>query len=294
MAQGVVRLAPKALVGKVKLAGILRTVTGLHIGASKEVLEIGALDLPIIKDAVTQEPYIPGSSLKGKLRSLCERQMPEVRTTNDFFNRNVGRAQYRINIHVCDTADAAARCQVCRLFGASGGREDPGSNFPARLKARDAYFTNYTRDTLGRVETGLLYTEIKYENALDRITAAANPRQIERVPAGSDFTFEIIYDVEQPADLAPDLETLFQVLKLLEEDTLGGHGSRGSGKVLFAVTTLVARKTDAYRRAAPHLVIQPFGLPVPQRAEEVVQLPTLDRAQAAISELIHLFTTSGA
>jgi len=294
MAEAVVKLVTRPLLGKVKLAGILRTLTGLHIGASKEVLEIGALDLPVVKNAVTQEPYIPGSSLKGKLRSLCERQMPEAQNPTSFFKRNIGRAAYPINIHVCDTKEQAAACQVCRLFGASGGPRDPGSNFPARLKVRDAYFTNYTREHLEQVDTGLLYTEIKYENALDRITAAANPRQIERVPPGSDFCFELIYDVEQPEELELDLQTLFQVCKLLEEDALGGHGSRGSGKVTFAVTTFTARKTAAYKREEAHLVVSAVIIPPPTEVEEAENLPTLEQAQARLGEIVRLFTAQEA
>jgi CRISPR-associated protein Csm3 len=289
MGQGTDRVLARPLLGKVKLAGIVRTRTGLHIGASKEVLDIGALDLPVVREPVTQEPYIPGSSLKGKLRALTERQMPQAANGSGFFNRSIG--DY-VRIHVCNTTKAAMACQVCRLFGASGGQgpEQAGSNFPARLKVRDAYFTDYTRNQLEKADTGLLFTEIKFENALDRITAAANPRRIERVPPGCDFAFECIYDVEDPDHLQADLEQLVNALRLLEEDALGGHGSRGSGKVLFYVSTLVGRRVAAYRREEEGSIARAIALPSPRSAREAAEdLARLREAQARIGPIVDLF-----
>ena len=249
----------KPLLGKIIIQGVIRTLTGLHIGTSKEVLEIGGLDNLILREPVTQEPYIPGSSLKGKLRSLLEKKVASEKTDpSSFFSRNIGRAEYPVYIHVCDTKESAATCPVCRLFGSSAARREAGSNFPSRLRIRDAFLTTDTKKKLKNAETDLLYAELKFENALDRITAAANPRPVERVPPRSDFAFEIIYDVESVADVQPDLEHLLCAMSLLENDALGGHGSRGSGKVKFFVYLLEGKKAEYYRQEQTELVKRPI------------------------------------
>lgn len=58
--------------GKFIISGILECVTGTRIGGTQEKFEIGGIDNPVIKDPLTDLPYIPGSSLKGKLRHLLE------------------------------------------------------------------------------------------------------------------------------------------------------------------------------------------------------------------------------
>ncbi len=229
----------KELYGKIVIKGIIHTLTGLHIGGSKETLEIGTVDSPVIRDPVTREPYIPGSSIKGKMRSLLERY--KAGKNEDFFSKNVGNA----NIHACDTKEAAFNCEVCRVFGSTGGKE--GSNFPSRIRVRDAYFTLYTKRHLENAETDFLFSEVKYENVLDRITAAANPRQIERVPRGSDFSFEIVYDVEELDHIKVDINNIVMLMNLIEDDYIGGHGSRGYGKVKFYITECIAKKIEAYK-----------------------------------------------
>lgn len=239
-------MKPRPLLGKVILKGVVQVTSGLHIGSSRESLEIGGLDAPVLRDALTSEPYIPGSSLKGKLRALLERAYAaKTKKGEEFFNRNIGRPNYPIKVHVCKDAGQAINCPICRLFGSSG--VDEGRNFPSRLKFRDCYLTRYSEKELRERETELLYTELKYENALDRITAAANPRQIERVPAGAEFAFEVIYDVEDPLELKEDLENLSVAVGLLQDDYLGGHGSRGYGKVKICLTQVQAKKVDAYK-----------------------------------------------
>ena len=138
------------------------------------------------------------------------------------------------------------KCSVCRLFGSAGGKE--GENLPARLIVRDCYLTEESRDDLGKIETGLQFTEWKFENSLDRITAASNPRQIERVPRGAEFSFEMVYNVETSdrEEVKEDLNNIMDLLNLLQDDYLGGHGSRGYGKVRFEVETLESRKIDFY------------------------------------------------
>ena len=216
----------RSLSGKINIKGKIECLTGLHIGASKENMEIGAIDAPVVRDPVTREPYIPGSSLKGKLRSLLEKALAKQP------NRNIGSD---VAIHVCSNKESANNCEVCRVFGSTGKKEgdQEGSNFPARLIVRDSYLTTESVEKLSEIDTGLQYTEWKFENAIDRVTSAANPRQLERVPRGAEFRFEIIYSVEDTSQIEDDLKNLKLAIDLLEMDSLGGHGSRGYGKVKF-------------------------------------------------------------
>lgn len=207
--------------GKIKITGDMRVVTGMHIGASKETVKIGGIDSPVVRDPLTDLPYIPGSSLKGKLRSLSEKALEKELFT---ISRNPD-----INVHVCTDN----HCEICRLFGSSRKDDDTKDqkNIPSRLIVRDMHLSN--EDELSNIETGLPYTEWKFENSIDRISSAANPRQIERVPAGAKFKFELVYDAEEEAELRDDITRIQIAFKLLEQDALGGHGSRGYGKVEF-------------------------------------------------------------
>ncbi len=108
-----------------------------------------------------------------------------------------------------------------------------GRNAPSRILVRDCHLTEPSAEKLKEIATGLYMTEWKFENGLDRITAAANPRQLERVPAGSEFKFELVYTVENAEQAAEDLKNLAIALAILEDDALGGHGSRGYGKIRF-------------------------------------------------------------
>ena len=245
----------KPLYGKIIIRGEIYCKTGLHIGGPGGQYEIGGLDAPVVRDPITDEPYIPGSSLKGKLRSLLERKL--CREKPGFsFNRQGGTETNPVYRHECTDPD----CPVCRLFGSTKGKEE-GHNLPARLIVRDARLTEESRRKLEEIETGLRFTEWKFENALDRISSAANPRQIERVPAGARFQFELIYNVEtfqEPGRRLPsrneieaqakqDLQNLVTALRLLEDDFLGGHGSRGYGRVEFRNLKLEAKRVEWYQ-----------------------------------------------
>jgi len=227
------KIRGKPLLGKIIIRGKIYCKTGLHIGAARENLEIGGLDAPVLRDPISREPYIPGSSLKGKMRSLLERKEKKQ------FSRYGGQDVWR---HECTDP----KCCVCRLFGATGGRE--GDNLPARIAVRDCYLTKDSKTDLERIDTGLQFTEWKFENSLDRITAASNPRQLERVPRGAKFSFEIIYNVEvsDNTEIEEDLNNILDMLSLLEDDYLGGHGSRGYGKVKFEIESLEGKKIDFY------------------------------------------------
>jgi len=80
-----------------------------------------------------------------------------------------------------------------------------------------------------------LYTEYKAENTINRMTSAANPRFMERVHKGSEFDVEFVLQVfSMDSDKGQgNFEKLVKAIRLLEDSTLGGGGSRGSGKVEF-------------------------------------------------------------
>ncbi|MBE8540202.1 type III-A CRISPR-associated RAMP protein Csm3 [Geoglobus acetivorans] len=257
------------ILGKIILKGKIKLKTGLHIGAQTEAIEIGGVDNPILKDPNTGMPYIPGSSLKGKLRSLFEKDKindypPELRgpppkdekdKSKYFLNRNIGTSSNPIWIHVHEEYDTAKTCEICRLFGSSGK-----TNYPSRTIFRDAHLIN--EKSLEEV------IEIKTETAIDRITSAANPRPMERVVPGAEFEFEIVYNIENQDEKREDIKNLISLMKTLEDDYLGGSGSRGYGKVEFRITKVVERSREYYLKgeAERELLSSESGL----RPEEAV------------------------
>lgn len=225
--------------GRIFLTGDIRAVTGLHIGGALGKMEIGGVDLPVVRDPLTGLPYIPGSSVRGKMRSLTEKKTGRPQ------NFRIGEQVY---IHVCEEAEEYARCPVCPIFGVPGDRP---ASAPTRLVVRDTFMSPASAEQLRRARTDLPYTEVKWEAAIDRVTAAAVPRQIERVPAGTVFEgLEIIYSVFQEDDV-PRLLTVLEAMQMLEDDYLGGHGARGSGKVAFQNLRLYARRSADYRQVIP-------------------------------------------
>jgi len=214
------------LLGRVVLTGQVRAVTGLHIGASKDAFEIGGVDMPVVRNPVDRTPYIPGSSLKGKMRSLWEKVNP-VR-----FNFQIGKSSdeaKQVWIHMCD----APGCPVCSIYGTTG---DSSKDAPARLMVRDIPLAKTSLP-----ETVVDYTEVKWEAAIDRVTSAATPRQMERVPAGAVFEpLELVFSFYGADDVKRFIDVL-TALQLVEDDFLGGQGSRGSGKVRFEDLALTLR-----------------------------------------------------
>lgn len=242
----------KNILGKIQITGTIECLTGLHIGASKENVEIGAIDAPVVRDPITREPYIPGSSLKGKMRALLEKALaPELGIFETTKRRNIGTRNNEVWVHVCEKAEDAINCPICRLFGSTG--KDGGKNFPARLIVRDAYLTEESVNKLSDIDTGLQYTEWKFENAIDRVTSAANPRQLERVPKGAEFEFELIYNVEDKETLEKDLENIKLAIELIKLDSLGGHGSRGYGKVDIKIKNIRGIPVEALKSDAKEI-----------------------------------------
>ncbi len=280
-----VSFAQKPLIGKIRLTSHLLVETGLHIGGGGENLDIGGLDKPVIRDPLTLYPYLPGSSIKGKLRSILERLL------NKPLNRTGGSGTYRYESDDLENGftevererfiayEGARTCQISRVFGSTGGskfwmpidvareeglyeensptrtiqnqnctRINRGRNAPARLIIRDSHLLKDSAEKLKRIDTGLYMTEWKFENGIDRVTAAANPRQLERVPAGAKFQFELIYTVEHAEQAIEDLQNIAIALAILEDDALGGHGSRGYGKVVFQNFEFSYRSLAQYRQ----------------------------------------------
>ncbi|NIK73933.1 CRISPR-associated protein Csm3 [Thermonema lapsum] len=214
------------LVANIILRGKIKVETGLHIGGSKEKLEIGGVDSPVVRDPRTRYPYLPGSSIKGKMRSLLE---------------------YFLGVVDKDGKVSTAE-EVVRIFGKSADEEQETG--PTRLVVRDAMPDEATVEMWKNLDSELLYTEYKAENTLNRLTSAANPRFIERVVPGSTFNLEMVFTVllMEENDLekikTEDLKRLCIALKLLENNYLGKSGSRGYGKVklLFAPPVVLSRE----------------------------------------------------
>src|SRR5438552_5303404 len=238
------------LISKLILEGARQCESGLHIGAGKVSLEIGGSDNPVVKDAAGR-PYIPGSSLRGKIRSLLE-QFSGVAVPSEmvYISRRKGQ---EVRIHQSDKPDD----DICLLFGRNAGRMervtgeplDSHNASPARLAVFDAPLEMDSITPPMRENLDDELTEVKSENAIDRITSQANPRTLERVPAGARFRVRMILDVLCEEDKALAAR-LFEGLRLLEDDALGGGGSRGSGRVRFANLKLSWRGRGFYSSGA--------------------------------------------
>lgn len=224
------------LIKKIIIRGEIHTITGLHIGAANSSMSIGGMDNPVVRNPITDEPYIPGSSLKGKMRAMLE-----------ILNGHFGKGNKTTN-----TATNNPRHIAARLHGYTGYKNENEKNpefnnqQPSRLIVRDCFLLN--KDELGK--TDLLYTESKMETTIDRITAEANPRPIERVPAGAKFGFELILNIFQ-SDIEEEIdnelvEVTFKSLQLVQDDYIGGSGSRGSGQVRFQINEIFDKDIDFY------------------------------------------------
>ncbi len=210
------------------ITGTIKCKTGTRIGGSKEDLEIGGLDNPIIRDPVDRTPYIPGSSLKGKLRSLLEYKYNRVGWRND---RDRGLFQDERSGEPCGCAQELSTCPVCTIFGPHKvSRHNLG---PTRIIVRDAIFSDESREALsGLLEEGIQYSEVKTENMINRKTGVAeHPRPVERVPRGTKFDLTISVRVFQGDDEAKIKGFIEEAIGMLAQDALGGSGTRGYGWV---------------------------------------------------------------
>ncbi len=196
--------------GYLKISGELEVLTGLHIGGGKDNSAIGVVDNTIIRDPLTREPIIPGSSLKGKIRTL----LAKTENNNNFLDKHENDSE-----------------AILKLFGSS-----KNNIFQSRLIFSDCRLNKDNLEKLKNANTDLYLSEVKFENTIDRIKSQAIPRQLERIPAGAIFDFWLTYIVEKALtqeQIESDLKLIKKGLKLLEFDYLGGSGTRGSGRVKF-------------------------------------------------------------
>ncbi len=196
------------LTKKIKITTTLELITGLHIGGSKDSVEIGGIDTPVIKIATKEnQPYIPGSSLKGKIRCLLEQIAGTELCGNDDVNN---------------------------LFGCTGKDKDK-DNKPSKIIVRDAYLQTDSVTLLKNCDSlDMPFTESKYENVIDRIKGTAeHPRQIERIPAGVKFDVEFVINIWEGDNENSLVELLKKGIHALENDYLGGNGTRGYGQIKF-------------------------------------------------------------
>jgi CRISPR-associated protein Csm3 len=238
--------------GKHLIKGSIVCRTGLHIGGSTEGFEIGGVDNPVIRDPLTDWPYIPGSSLKGKLRHLLEWSLGSIEKHPK---------------HDGYTAHFCGECDACVLFGPASDETDVRLKAgPSRLTVRDAFPTKTTlekwEDWLGKG----IYTELKTENTVDRVTSEANPRPMERIPARSAFAFQMIVDNYREDDVKL-LKSLFSAMQLLENSSLGGSGTRGYGQVRFEGLSVEYRPLAYYREGQEAITI---ALPEERDVQSVI------------------------
>lgn len=198
------------LLKKIVYTGTISIKTGLHIGGTNAALNIGGPDKFVVRNPINNIPYIPGSSLKGKMRALVE-----------IYNGCVSERDGKVGPSNDPNSISGA------LFGVSS---DSQNSHPSRLILRDA---ELDESACNFNNTDLPYTESKTEVNIDRVTAIANPRTFERVPAGAKFNFSMILNIFEGENEENLKGTLDQAIKLLEDDYLGGQGSRGYGQIKF-------------------------------------------------------------
>jgi len=228
----------------------LRIITGLHIGGSDDTMKIGGIDSSVVKREVyansdgtmnydgtgkkTTEPYIPGSSLKGKVRSLLEHSFGLIREQKQLFpgEKKQGQVISSNFLKECKDDELKKKAEIIiTLFGESAGSGDKVNTKITRAIFRDTFLTPVSRKLY--LEDKIKLSEEKAENTINRVNVTANPRFMERVPAGVEFEFEyVLREFDEDKDL-PLEKTLELGLLLLQNDALGGGGSRGNGKIEF-------------------------------------------------------------
>lgn len=210
-------------IGKLFIEGEIVLQTGLHIGGSKETGEIGGLDNPVIK-TVDGIPYIPGSSIKGKIRCLLERSRD-------------------INPNKNGEPCACGNCEICLLFGSHSAQNKTLS----RLIIRDSFLDKEDFEQKFQDYLDGEYTEEKTENIIDRIKGTAqHPRTMERVPAGAKFKFSSSISFYENDNINNLIKTFIEGLRMLEDDYLGGSGTRGYGQIKFENLSFYVKNIESY------------------------------------------------
>lgn len=259
------------------LRGKIECLTGLHIGGSKEKMEIGGVDSIVVRTPRNDYPYIPGSSLKGKMRHLLEYILdgvgePVFQSKDEPLEKALGRV--------------SRKTEIVRIFGAGASeREIPNNNLDniglTRLVVRDAMPDEETIEMWESLGSDAHFTEYKAENTIDRLTSAANPRFIERVVEGSKFEFEMVYSVfaignSYVADTNADLQNLLLGLRLLEGSALGKSGSRGYGKIHFHLADPVWLHRPDYETGSEKWAQSRGKLPAELKGLEAVRFEDIE------------------
>jgi len=220
------------------IKGKMKALTGIHVGGSKEKLQIGGVDSPVIRDPNTNHPYIPGSSLKGKMRMLLEFALGKV--------SNSGKPY--------ESKDKDE--EITRIFGTS---EKDLKTGPTRLVVRDAFPDKATTEMWSQLESELFYTELKPENTIDRLTSEANPRFLERVVKDSVFDVEFVYSIYDLGDEGKidkeNIGRIFEALRLLEHSGIGGNISRGYGQIEFKFADPIVVKKEDYQNGTGNFIL---------------------------------------
>jgi len=208
-----------------QIKGRIILKSGLHIGAGDTEMHIGGTDTPVVKHPHTQEPYIPGSSIKGKIRSLLEMESGLMVKTD-------GKPLQVKNLNGLKDVEKEKCEKILKIFGSSGAdNEEIARLGPTRVSFADCPVSDRWQEKVREERLG--FFEVKSENTIDRIRGTAeHPRFIERVPADTEFDFTVSLKI-----LGAEDNELFDYLlfglKLLEMDALGGSGSRGYGKIRY-------------------------------------------------------------
>lgn len=227
---------------KLIISGKITALTGIAIGGTNQAMSIGGVDKGVIRNPLNNEPYIPGSSLKGKMRSLLELR------DGTLGNEEMGAVK--------NGPTTNQKHPAGRLFG-NAVKGDKNIQRPSRVVVRDAYLDKEQKESAFFKNADLPYTEVKTEVVIDRITSRAMPRQIERVPAGAKFDFEVVLNFfEGDAELLREvnltdaqlqeqlIKDLFAAMQLLQNDYIGAAGSRGSGQIQFEASSITVKKRD--------------------------------------------------
>jgi len=204
----------------VKICGQIEVLTGLHIGGGDDVMKIGGIDNPIIKDTNSGNPYIPGSSIKGKMRSLLE-------WNNRLVNYGKGEPFSSENLSKIPEPDKKSAENLLKLFGDSSSKNAFGMT---RISVSDCKLSEESKN--------MKLSEAKMENVINRKSGMAeHPRQTERVPAGVKFDFDIRIKILEEDSEDELVGMVKNGIELLESDYLGGSGSRGYGRVKFHIAS---------------------------------------------------------
>jgi CRISPR-associated protein Csm3 len=226
---------------KVFIRGRIKVETGLHIGGNSVGLSIGGTDAVVVRNPFNNQPYIPGSSLRGKMRSLLERARGDEKD-------NPEEGGFSFNDKNDKKEALAGKEPASKLGKLFGVAAEVVNKTATRLIVRDAHLTQASLDKLKNApNTDMPLTEVKTEVWIDRITSVANPRQIERVPAGAEFDFEMILTLLLSDRKEEFLNLIHEGMQLLQDDYLGGKGSRGGGKVTFKEVKLSEKTVAQYQ-----------------------------------------------